>query len=214
MRKVGILLIMILLVPFISTGSEGQTNEEEEVLYSSRIKEIYFGPKDDDNPPDGLYDIYDHQIDNLIFTFQLLKSEYINGNETGNITPLSGGKVILKIQMGDQVNISRKISDYRGRVHFNFTTDLKDDTTGETFHMTPYSKESNITISIKYLGNDTCTGSERMRLGDFHDFPDGHIDYIFGIESYRLDEVCCMTSIIIMAIVTVVVIILILRKKK
>jgi len=213
-KKAGLILVILMIGPLLSMEGSGEpVEEDDEILYSTRIKEIYFGPKDDDDPPDGLFDVYSSRTDNLIFTFQLLKHEWRSGNETGNITPLQGGEVSLIFQRGNQKNISKRITDERGRVNFNFTSMFTDDITGEVFQITPYNEHHNITIKIEYKGNETCTETQRMRLGEYYDWGDGEVegDSIFEI-GYGWYYVLFFITTSVVSIIVVLIVFIVRRK--
>lgn len=142
--------------------SENKTTAE--VWSSTRVKEIYFGPKDDDDPPDGLFDIYEERVDNLIFTFQVLEG---GSSEFGG-EPVTYGLVYLNISMGSYKNTTRAITDIRGRVHFNFTSKFKDSATGNYFQLQSDQKEDNITVEITFVGVQGFTSTSRTRLGTYH----------------------------------------------
>jgi hypothetical protein len=134
-----------------------------EVWSSTRVKEIYFGPKDEDKIPDGRFDIYENKVDNLVFTFQVLEGTSDIGGE-----PVTFGVVWLNISMGPYVNTTRAISDIRGRVHFNFTAKLRDTATGNFFTLPADQDSSNISIEVKFVGKQGFTSSSKTRIGTYH----------------------------------------------
>jgi len=166
---VGKVEIIVEFVPEI--GVEGvplyqpSTNRSTaEVWSSTRIKEIYFGPKDQDKIPDGRFDIFEHQVDDLVFTFQVLEG---TASDLGG-EPVSKGVVWLNITMGSYVNSTRGVTDIRGRVHFNFTSKLKDTATGNFFTLQTGQDEANISVEITFIGKQGFTSSSKTRVGDYH----------------------------------------------
>ncbi len=134
-----------------------------EVWSSTRVKEIYFGPTDEDEIPDGRFDIFENKVDNLIFTYQVLEGTSDIGGE-----PVTYGVVWLNISMGPYVNTTRAITDIRGRVHFNFTAKLRDTATGNFFTLPADQDEANISIEVKFMGKQGFTSSSKTRIGTYH----------------------------------------------
>ncbi len=165
---VGSVEVIVEFVPDVS--SEGvalyqpsENSTEAEVWSSTRVKEIYFGPTDEDKIPDGRFDMYENKVDNLVFTFQILEGTSDIGGE-----PVTYGVVYLNITMGSYVNTTRAISDIRGRVHFNFTAKLKDTATGNFFTLQSDQDKDNISVEISFVGKQGYTDSSKTRLGTYH----------------------------------------------
>jgi hypothetical protein len=165
---VGSVMVIVEFVPEVS--SEGvplyqpsENSTEAEVWSSTRVKEIYFGPTDEDEIPDGRFDIFENRVDNLVFTFQVLEGTSDIGGE-----PVTFGVVWLNITMGSYVNTTRAISDIRGRVHFNFTSKLKDTATGNFFTLQSDQDEANISVEVNFVGKQGYTQSQKTRLGTYH----------------------------------------------
>ncbi|MEA3558125.1 MAG: hypothetical protein U9R75_02625 [Candidatus Thermoplasmatota archaeon] len=103
-----------------------------EVWSSTRVKEVFFKPDDDDNPPDRRYDLYEDKPDDWVFTWQILEGS----TEVTSGDPVTYGVVWLNITLGAYTNTTMALTDIRGRVHFNFTSRFKDTATGNTFVIT------------------------------------------------------------------------------
>lgn len=135
-----------------------------EVWSSTRVKEVFFKPKDDDLPPDRRYDLYEDQPSDWVFTWQVLEGS----TEVTSGDPVTYGVVWLNITMGAYTNTTRALTDIRGRVHFNFTSRFKDTATGNTFVITEEMDTSNMTIQIKFVGKQGFTESSKTYFCTYH----------------------------------------------
>ncbi|MFO8051341.1 MAG: DUF4129 domain-containing protein [Thermoplasmatota archaeon] len=167
--KVGDVEVIVEFDPEI--GSEGvalyQPSENitsAEVWSSTRVSEVFFKPEDDDLPPDRRYDLYEDRPGDWVFTWQIL----VGSTEVTSGDPVTYGTVWLNITMGAYTNTTRATTDIRGRVHFNFTSRFKDTATGNTFVITEDQDSSNLTIQIKFVGDDGFTESSKTYFCTYH----------------------------------------------
>ena len=125
-----------------------------EIFSSTRIKEVYFGPIDVDDPQDGKRDFFEDEIEDWIFTFQVLEgtSADTSGEE------VQFGVVWLNITMGAYKNTTRQLTDVRGRVNFNFTSIFTDSSTGEEFKIPSLEDQHNMTVSVEFGGRNLQAG--------------------------------------------------------
>lgn len=164
--KVGSVEVIVEFAPVAEEGvplyqaSENRTDAE--VWSSTRVKEIYFGPTDTDKIPDGKFNIQENEVDNLVFTFQVLEGT----TDVGEV-PVTYGVVFLNISMNSYTNTTRAITDIRGRVHFNFTSKLKDTATGTYFTLQADEDEANITVTVNFVGKQGYTSSQKERFGTY-----------------------------------------------
>lgn len=161
---IGVLLT-ILLFPIVR-GQE--INEEEQgeatTKISTRIKEVFFGPADRSDPADGRPDLYEDQPEEWVFTYQVLGDT----SENDSWDPVTYGTVWLNITMGPYTNSTRRMTDIRGRVHYNFTSRFTDTVTGNTFTIPTEYDLNNMTLEVKYQGNDTYYPSWKIKYCTYH----------------------------------------------
>lgn len=146
---------------------ESQNVSHAEVWSSTRVKEVYFGPVDanDDKKPD----IYENQVEDWVFTFQILEGNTV---ETSG-EPVPYGVVWFNITMGAYSNTTRLLTDIRGRVNFNFTSTFKDSATGVDFEIPAQEDSSNMTVTVNFVGRQIVSGG-----GYDHSVRIYHCDYI------------------------------------
>lgn len=146
---------------------ESQNVSHAEVWSSTRVKEVYFGPVDanDDKKPD----IYEDQVEDWVFTFQILEGNTV---ETSG-EPVPYGVVWFNITMGAYSNTTRLLTDIRGRVNFNFTSTFKDSATGVDFEIPAQEDSSNMTVTVNFVGRQIVSGG-----GYDHSVRIYHCDYI------------------------------------
>lgn len=135
---------------------------EAQIWSQTRIQDIYFGPKDEDN--DRRYDLREDQIKDWVFTFQV-----IEGSPTDTRgEPVQFGIVWMNITVGPYTNSTRLQTDLRGRVNFNYTSKFKDSNTGVDFQITDEQNKANMTISVKFVGKQYYRESVRIYPATYH----------------------------------------------
>jgi hypothetical protein len=135
-----------------------------EVWSSTRVKEVYFGPEDISTPTDGRPDFYEDEPEDWVFTYQILEGS----TEVTSGDPVTYGVVWLNITMGPYTNTTRALTDIRGRVHFNFTSRFTDTATGNTFTIPSGEKQSNLTLTVNFVGKQGYTHSGKTRFCTYH----------------------------------------------
>ena len=197
--SIGIMIAISLPLIINVEGQNGSTNSYKK---STLMKEIYFGPKDYDKIPDERFDIYEKQYDNLVFTYQLL-----NTSSNPNGTYLEGKEVYLIIEMGPYKNTTLEISDERGRIHYNFTSKLRDSKSKEVFRISENANSVPINISIIFDGDDEYNSTSIVKYGDYHS------DELHGGDCPIFYLCCCSSTLIIVITISLITIIFTWKKK-
>ncbi|MGA1794112.1 MAG: hypothetical protein ACMUHM_09180 [Thermoplasmatota archaeon] len=164
---VGVLLTL-LVFPIVRGEPVGTgTNTSSDEKIPTMLKEVYFGPVDRTAPQDGRPDLYEWGEGEFVFTYQLLA---MNDNGSYEV-PVAYAPVYLVLEMWPYENYTKKITDIRGRVHFNFTKRLTDTYWGDTFQVEDGRSRSNLTLTVDFSGNEIYLGSKRTKYCDYHVYP-------------------------------------------
>ncbi|MGA1866238.1 MAG: DUF4129 domain-containing protein [Thermoplasmatota archaeon] len=135
-----------------------------EVWSSTRVKEVYIGPVDRSDPQDGRIDLYEDHPEEWVFTYQVLEGS----TEVTSGDPVTYGVVWLNITLGPYTNVTRALTDIRGRVHFNFTSRFTDTATGNMFSIPAEQEQANLTIQVNFVGKQGYTSSIKTRFCTYH----------------------------------------------
>ncbi|MBN1538793.1 MAG: DUF4129 domain-containing protein [Candidatus Thermoplasmatota archaeon] len=135
-----------------------------EVWSSTRVKEVYIGPDDRSDPQDGRIDLYEDHPEEWVFTYQVLEGS----TEVTSGDPVTYGVVWLNITLGPYTNVTRALTDIRGRVHFNFTSRFTDTATGNMFSIPAEQENANLTIQVNFVGKQGYTSSIKTRFCTYH----------------------------------------------
>ncbi|MBN1389859.1 MAG: DUF4129 domain-containing protein [Candidatus Thermoplasmatota archaeon] len=135
-----------------------------EVWSSTRVKEVYFGPVDRSDPQDGRPDLYEDHPEEWVFTYQVLEGS----TEVTSGDPVTYGVVWLNISLGPYTNVTRALTDIRGRVHFNYTSRFTDTATGNPFSIPAEQDQANLTIQVNFIGKQGYTSSIKTRFCTYH----------------------------------------------
>ncbi|MEA3559004.1 MAG: hypothetical protein U9R75_07100, partial [Candidatus Thermoplasmatota archaeon] len=177
-----------------------------QIWLETEIKNRFIGAMDVDVPPDGRIDIYEDEIRDIEFIFQ------VSGRDAAKIEAVTYGLVYFNITLGPYTNSTRALTDIRGKISFNFSYhgELKDSKTGELFRI-PEDGNDTMVISLYFIGKKFFCPCSKEILCQFHES--------IKITSYDNDEeaekggsgiafmVSSAMAVITMIIVAVVIII-------
>ena len=163
---VGVLLTL-LVFPIVRGEPENTiSNTSSGERIQTKFKEVYIGPVDRSLPQDGRIDMYEDHPEEWVFTYQLLAMDE-NGSYEVAVTY---AKVWFIISMGKYENITKGLTDIRGRVHYNYTSRFTDTFSGAPFEFERGEWRALLTISVEYYGDDDHFGTIRTREGIYHGY--------------------------------------------
>lgn len=176
-KKAGLILLILMLGPLLSMEGSGEpVEEDDERKYSTRIKEVFFLDDEDYVCCIQMFDIYEEDTSDLLFTYQLL---YRSENMT--FPPIENVPLILRISMGSYRFEVENVTNSRGMTNFTVPKPLRDSATGNFFQLQSNQKESNITISVSFEGNENYNPTTRSRLGTYHRYEPEPPEPSYGI---------------------------------